>query len=135
MKTFDVQGIALDVPRSTAFAFVADPVTLPRWTHAFESAEGSAAVMRTPQGRVSIGLRVDANPVAGTVDWRMAFPDGSVANAYSRIVDIDDRRCVLAFVLTPPPVPLEELEGALEAQSATLREELETLRRLLESDA
>jgi hypothetical protein len=35
-------------------------------------------------------------------------------------------------VLTPPPVPLEELEGALEAQSAILTQELAALKRILE---
>ena len=135
MKTFDVQGIALAVPRDTAFAFVADPSTLPRWTEAFESVEDGRAVMRTPRGAVSIGLRVDSSAALGTVDWRMTFPDGTVAAAYSRLVDLDDRRCVLTFVLTPPPVPLEELEGALEAQSATLRKELASLKRILEQRA
>ena len=34
-------------------------------------------------------------------------------------------------LLVPPPVPLEQLEGALAAQSRTLAEELGTLRRVL----
>src|SRR5262245_2315930 len=132
MKTFDVQGIALDVPRRRAFAYVADPSTLPLWTHAFESVENGSAVLRTPNGSVPVKLRVDSSAALGTVDWRMTFPDGSVAAAHSRLVDLDDRRCVLAFVLTPPPVPLEELEGALEAQSAILTQELAALKTILE---
>lgn len=37
MKSFDVQGIDLNFPRSKALAFIADPAQLPRWTSAFTS--------------------------------------------------------------------------------------------------
>ena len=62
----------------------------------------------------------------------MTFPDGSVATAFSRVVEIDATSCVYSFVLTPPPVPLEQLEGALEAQSRTLAEELARLKQVVE---
>src|SRR5262245_43977040 len=132
MKSFDVQGIELDVPRGTALAFIADPAQLPRWTSAFASVSPGRAVMRTPGGEVGIDLEVAASPEQGTVDWRMTFPDGSVATAFSRVVALDRDRCVFAFVLTPPPVPLEQLEGALEAQSRTLTKELGKLKDILE---
>ena len=48
------------------------------------------------------------------------------------VVQIDRDRCIFSFVLTPPPVPLEQLEGALEAQSRTLAEELKKLKEILE---
>lgn len=79
-----------------------------------------------------VDLAVDASPEHGTVDWRMTFPDRSVATAFSRVVDLDRDRCVFSFVLTAPPVPLEEIEGALEVQSRTLAEELERLKGILE---
>ena len=132
MKEFDVQGIVLKVPRSQAFAFIADPAQLPRWTSAFASVTPGRAVMRTPAGNVMIDLEVEASPEQGTVDWRMRFPDRSVATAFSRVVEMDRDRCVFSFVLTPPPVPLEQLEGALEAQSETLAKELERLKEILE---
>ena len=132
MKTFDVQGIELRVPRAQAFAYIADPARLPAWTSAFASVADGRALLRTPAGEVEIGLGVDASAEHGTVDWRMSFPDGSVASAYSRLVDTGRDACVFSFVLTPPPVPLEQLEGALEAQSRTLAEELRTLKRVLE---
>jgi hypothetical protein len=88
--------------------------------------------MRTPNGEVMVDLKVEASPEHGTVDWRMTFPDGSVATAFSRVVEIDRDHCVFSFVLTPPPVPLEQLEGALESQSRTLAEELRELKRILE---
>jgi hypothetical protein len=132
MMSFDVQTIELTVPQSKAFAFIADPAALPKWTSAFASATPGRAVMRTPRGEVMIDLEVRASAELGTVDWRMTFPDHSVATAFSRIVEIDRDRCIFSFVLTPPPVPLEQLEGTLQAQSRTLAEELRKLKRILE---
>jgi len=135
MKTFDVQGVALNVPRNEAFAFLADPEQLPQWTHAFAAISPGQAVMRTPAGETTVELDVEASEEQGTVDWRMRFPDGSVATAFSRVVAVDDDRSLYSFVLTPPPVPLEQLEGALEAQSRTLAEELRKLQEILENHA
>jgi len=134
MKRFDVQGIELDVPPEQAFSYIADHTHLPRWTSAFASVTNGRAVLRTPNGEVGIGLEVHASEQHGTVDWHMTFPDGSVATAFSRVVKLDPQHCVFSFVLTPPPVPLEQLEGALEAQSRTLSEELGHLKRILESN-
>lgn len=133
MKSFDVQGIDLNVPRDRALAFIADPAQLPRWTSAFASVTPGRAIMRTPQGEVSIDLEVQVSPEHGTVDWRMGFPDGSAAHAFSRIVEIGRGRCVFSFVLPPPPVPLEQLEGTLDVQSRTLAEELGKLKAILEN--
>jgi hypothetical protein len=132
MKSFDVQAIDLSVPRSKAFAFIADPTALPKWTSAFASVTPGRALMRTPSGEITVDLEVRASAEEGTVDWRMTFPDRSVATAFSRVVELDRERCVFSFVLTPPPVPLEQLEGALEAQSRILAEELRELKRILE---
>jgi hypothetical protein len=37
MRTFDVQSIELDVPFADAFWYLANPTTLPEWTHAFRA--------------------------------------------------------------------------------------------------
>jgi hypothetical protein len=132
MKRFDVQAIDLAIPKNRAFDFISDPVQLPNWTNAFASVTAERAVMRTPSGEVTIHLEVQASAEAGTVDWRMTFPDQSVATAFSRLVDVAPDRCVYSFVLTPPPVPLEQLEGALEAQAQTLSHELTRLKEILE---
>jgi hypothetical protein len=79
-------------------------------------------------------LAVQAARDQGTVDWIMTFPDGSVAQAYSRVVVAGPERSLYSFILMAPPVPLEQLEGALEAQSQILREELAKLRAILGSD-
>ena len=132
MKSYDVQEIELEVPARSAFAVLADPRCLPRWTDAFVTADHASATMRTPRGGVAIGLETRTQPDAGTVDWKMTFPDGGVGWAHSRVVDLTDDRCLYTFVLHAPPVPLEAIEGALEAQRVTLARELRRLKELVE---
>lgn len=67
------------------FDYVADPANLPEWTHAFARADAESADMATPNGTLAIGLATAANPHAGTVNWRMTMPDGSVGTGFSRI--------------------------------------------------
>ena len=132
MMQFDVQGIEVQTTEKQAFSYIADPNHLPQWTAAFASVTDGRAVLRTPQGEVEIDLAVRSSEEQGTIDWIMTFPDGSTAAAYSRVVKLGADRCAYTFVLTPPPVPLEQLEGALEAQSRILAEELERLKEILE---
>jgi len=132
MKNHDVQSIELQVSKALAFAFIRDPRKLPQWAQAFASVTERQAVMRTPNGEVTIDLEVRAAQEQGTIDWIMTFPDHSVASAFSRVVELGPERCAFSFVLTPPPVPLEQLEGALEQQSKTLTEELRILKHLVE---
>jgi hypothetical protein len=133
MRTFDVQSVALSVSQEKAFRFIANPANLPKWAQAFKHVVNGAALLQTPNGAVEIRLEVEASAEAGTIDWVMHFPDGSAAHAYSRVIPQEGDRSLYSFVLTGPPVPLEQLEGALEQQSRILKEELETLRALLES--
>lgn len=134
MKTYDLQDIDLNVPKDMAFSFISDAKNLPKWTNAFTSINNNKAVMQTPSGKVEIELEVHASAEFGTVDWRMIFPDQSVATAFSRITKANKNQSVYSFVLMPPPVPLEDIEGALEAQSQILQEELKKLKGLLESN-
>jgi hypothetical protein len=129
---FDVQGIEIRASRDKLFRFIRDPCNLPRWAHAFKSADEGRAHLVTPAGAVDIGLRTDSDAQRGTVDWRLEFPDKSVAVAQSRITETTRGTCIYSFVLHAPPVPLEHVEGALEQQSATLRQELATLKALME---
>jgi len=132
VKRFDVQGIELQTSQRRAFSYIVDPTHLPQWTSAFASASNGRAVMRTPNGEVEIDLVVQSSEEQGTIDWLMTFPDGSVATAFSRVVKLDSKSCAFAFVLTPPPVPLEQLEGALAAQSRTLAGVLQKLKGTVE---
>ena len=78
MKMFDVQGIEIMASPDRVFAFLREPGNLPRWAHAFVSAGDGRARLETPAGEVDISLDVLAEASAGTVDWRLTFPDGGV---------------------------------------------------------
>ena len=131
---FDVKNVALAVPFDTAFDYIADMTRLPEWTNAFaEVSKDGKALMRTPEGEVGVQLEDTLNRNDGVIDTKMTFPDGSVATAYSRLIALGDDSCVYSFVLTPPPVALEELEGALSEQAEILEQELQTLKAKLEA--
>jgi uncharacterized protein YndB with AHSA1/START domain len=132
MRNHDIQAIEIAAPPAAVFAFISDPRNLPRWAHAFEAADPARARLATPAGRVEIALRTAANRETGTIDWTLEFPDGTVGIAQSRVTPTARGTSIYSFVLHAPPVPLEQLEGALEAQAAILRTELATLKELLE---
>ena len=75
-----------------------------------------------------------ADADTGVVDWRLAFPDGSVGIAQSRVTETARGTCIYSFVLHAPPVALEQVEGALDAQRARLQSELATLKSLMEQE-
>jgi hypothetical protein len=133
MRMFDVQGIEITAAGKKVFEFLRVPENLPRWAHAFTSAGNGRAQLKTHAGAVDIALDVSVNAEAGTVDWRLEFPDGTVGVAQSRVTETARGTCIYSFVLHAPPVALEQIEGALEAQSRTLGAELTTLKALIEA--
>ena len=132
MRMFDVQGIEIMAPRRRVFEFLREPVNLPRWAHAFVSAENGRARLETPTGAVDVGLGVTADADTGIVDWCLAFPDGSVGIAQSRVTETTRGTCIYSFALHAPLVALEHVAGALDAQRALLQSELATLKSLME---
>lgn len=132
MKEFDVQSIEIHAPFEEAFAYIAEANNLTESTSAFERIYDARALMRTPQASVEVTLIVNSSHEQGTIDWIIIFPDESVARAYSRVIPLGQEKSIFSFVLKAPPVPLEQLEGALEQQSQTLREELSALRAILD---
>lgn len=132
MKMFDVQGIEIMASPAKVFEFLGEPSNLPRWAQAFVSAGDGRARLETPAGAVDVDLGVSANAETGTVDWRLTFPDGGVGLAQSRVTPTIRDTCIYSFVLHAPPVALEQVEGALEAQISTLTTELATLKSLME---
>jgi hypothetical protein len=114
------------------FEFLREPANLPRWAHAFVSAGNGRARLETPAGAVDAGPGVTADAATGVVDWRLTFPDGGVGLAQSRVTETTRGTCIYSFVLHAPPVALEQVEGALDAQRAQLQSELATLKSLME---
>ena len=133
MRMFDVQAIEILAPRQRVVEFLRNPGNLPQWAHAFVSAGAGRARLKTPNGAIDIALDVSVNAEAGTVDWRLGFPDGGVGIAQSRVTETTRETCIYSFVLHAPPVALEQIEGALDAQIATLRAELVKLKSLMET--
>jgi hypothetical protein len=131
MKSFDVQTTEIESDFRRAFSYIENPATLPDWTHAFTAVSGGTAMMVTPQGSTPVKLAVKSSIDHGTIDWTIEFPDGSRATAFSRLIDAGNSRSIYSFTLLPPPVPLEQLEGALEQQAKTLQAELANLARIL----
>jgi len=130
---FDVKNVALAVPFDTAFDYLIDITNLPEWTNAFaEVNNDGTALLRTPEGEINVQLEDNVDRNNGIIDTKMTFPDGNVGTAYSRLIALSVDSCVYSFVLTPPPVALEELEGALSEQAEILQQELQTLKAKLE---
>ncbi|MGH1349961.1 MAG: hypothetical protein ACRBBN_04020 [Methyloligellaceae bacterium] len=130
---FEVKNIALAVPYKKAFDYLSDNSKLPEWTNAFaEVKDNGEALMRTGAGEVPVKLENILDPRTGIIDTIMTFPNGDVGKAHSRLIPLDDQSCAYSFILTPPPVALEELEGALAEQSGILEKELVKLKTILE---
>lgn len=130
-KNHDVQSTNINASFDKVFAFIANPANLPQWTGAFSAADEKTALLITPNGELQIELETRANKDWGTVDWYMTMPDGSVGTAFSRVVEGPDGKAIYTFTLIAPPVPLEEVEGTLQAQIGQLSEELKKLQILL----
>ena len=132
-NNFDVQSIGINRGQSAVFEFIAKPENLPLWTNAFVKASNTSAIMVTPNGELTIGLETKISKENGTIDWIMTMPDGSIGKAFSRVSE-NANNTIYSFVLLAPPVPLEQLEGALSAQKEVLTKELKKLKKILESN-
>lgn len=132
-RNFDVQSIGINIDSTTVFEFIAKPENLPLWKNAFSKANQNTASMITPAGELNIKLETLVSKNEGTVDWIMTMPNGSIGKAYSRVSE-NGENTIYSFMLLAPPVPLEQLEGALFAQKTILAEELKNLKRILEKN-
>ena len=131
IKNHDVQSVNIKAITDKVFDYIANPTNLPKWTRAFKNADENSAQLVTPMGELKIGLKTKANKELGTIDWHMTMPDGSVGNAYSRVVENADGNAIYSFILLAPPAPIEEVEGALLQQMEILKKELQNLQTIL----
>jgi hypothetical protein len=131
MRTFDVQGIEIHAPRGRVFEFIRNPHNLPRWAHAFQSADEHSARLKHRRAASMWVFRSPPSQTPARSIGRWSFPTEPLGRALAR--DRDDAWNVdLQLRAACPPVPLEQVEGALDVQRATLRSELATLKSLLE---
>ncbi|MBN8718377.1 MAG: hypothetical protein J0H85_02970 [Sediminibacterium magnilacihabitans] len=131
LKNHDVQSVNIKTTAEKAFSYIANPRNLPNWTAAFSKADEKSALLTTPLGKLLIGLETKTNKEMGTIDWHLKMPDGGISVAYSRVVPAPDGNTIYSFILLAPPVPLEQIEGALSAQMGQLSEELHKLQTIL----
>jgi hypothetical protein len=129
-KNYDVQSIELFAQFEKAFAYISNPRNLPEWTAAFKRADERSALLVTPNGELSIGLQTVSHK-SGTIDWCMSMPDGTEGWAYSRLTRLPGGNTLYTFVLLAPPVPVEQVEGTLQAQRKLLESELQKLQRIV----
>lgn len=134
-QNFDVQSIAINAKPERVFEFLAEPTNVPRWAKGFSEVNGETALMETEKGKMKIGMRMLCNPEWGAIDTVLTMPDGSIGNAYSRVIPNDDGlSTIFSFVLMAPPAPLEKIEGIMSEQKEQLAEELLELKKILESE-
>lgn len=131
VKNHDVQSVNLQTSKEKAFNYISNPNNLNKWTGAFKEADEKSALLVTPRGELRIGLETKTNKKLGTIDWYMTMPDNSIGIAYSRVTTGPDGKAIYSFTLIAPPVPLEQVEGALAAQIGQLKEELKKLQVML----
>jgi hypothetical protein len=125
----DTRTISIDAPAEQVIAFVANLQNLPRWAVGF-----AKAVERTPNGWVvhtgagEMGVRVDTEFKAGTVDFWMSPVPGIEVLAASRILP---RGVGSEFVFTQfqgPGMP----DAVFEQNVRALTHELSVLKALME---
>jgi len=86
--------------------------------------------MATQAGAVEVGLRVRALR-RGYNRLAHDFPGWKRGNCILALVRESAEYCIYSFILMAPPVPLEQLEGALNQQAHILRDELTKLNAVL----
>lgn len=126
----NTEQVVISSPAREVFAYVADPENLPEWATGFAQAvgrEGDRWVVTTPAG--DVGLRVEADPDLGVVDYVMELAPGAEVTAPTRILPHGDNTVYVFTQLQAPEMPDEVFDRQIEE----LRRELPQLRHLLEA--
>ena len=124
-------SVAIDRPPSAVYAFAVEPENLPRWASGLGTSgerDGDAWVSAMDIGRVRVQL-VAWNAL-GVLDHTVTLPSGESFYNPMRVV-ANGSGSELSFTLFRLAGVTEE---AFEADAATVRRDLETLKRLLEDD-
>lgn len=125
----DTQTVTIDSRPSEVITFLAAVENLPRWAIGFAKEvhrDGDRSVVITGHGEVGIAVEVDH--AAGTVDFRMEPEPGVEAMAYCRVVPNWNGAEVAFTQFQQPGVDDETFEQLV----AAVGHELVTLKALLE---
>ncbi len=125
----DVRTVTIAAPPEHVLAFVGDPANLPRWAIGLARqvrCEDRRWVVTTASG--DVGIAVDVDRRASTVDFRLEPAPGVEAVAYSRVVPNGDG-AEYTFVQFQQPGMADEL---FEQLSQAVRHELVALKAVLE---
>jgi hypothetical protein len=125
----DTRTVSIEAPAHQVVAFLEDPMNLPRWAVGFAKAVRQTAsgwIVQT--GATEMGVRIDADPQRGTVDFWMSPAPGVEVLAPSRVVP---RGSGSEFIFTQfqgPGMSDQTFASSVE----TLKHELIVLKALLE---
>lgn len=128
----NTQTVSIEAAPSKVLDLVADPMNLPRWAVGFARAvrpDGDRWIVSTGGGE--IGLRIQADRTAGTVDFHLESAPGVEGLAASRVIP---RGMKTEFVFTQfqsPGMPDEAFQASVEA----LGHELQVLKALAEVES
>lgn len=119
-------------PPADVYAFAADPDNLPRWAAGLAQSdvrrEGDRLVVESPMGEVTVTF---APPNAlGVLDHDVRLPSGEVVHNPVRVVAHPDGAEVVFTVRQ-----LDLSDDELDRDAATVHEDLERLRAILEAGA
>jgi hypothetical protein len=126
----ETETIAIAAPSSTVLAIIADPLRLPDWAPAFATAVTPAddGLWHIDQGAgTTFLIDVAVHSTAGTVD--LLRPNDPSRGARLRALTSGTGTELLFTILFPPEAP----QTAIDAQMATVRDELRTIRTLAEA--
>jgi hypothetical protein len=125
----DTKSVTIQAPPAKVVEFLTNPRNLPRWAVGFAKAienEGGRWFVTTGSGKV--GIRIDADPRSGVVDFVMTPAAGVEALAGSRVLPNGPGAEYVFTQFQPAGMPDEVFEKNV----AALAHELTVLRALLE---
>lgn len=132
MKNFEVLCIGINCDYKKAFGYISKSENLPLWTNQFVRTKGNSATFDTFIGIVDVTFETYVNEQAGTIDWKITFPDGNSGMAYSRLTR-NIVGVIYAFNFILPPLQEDDLKKAHSGQRTNIENELSKLKTLLEA--
>ena len=129
---FDVQNVTVSIerPPKTVYEFITDGANIPRWAAGLggtSSREGQSWVVDGPLGTVRVRF-AESNQL-GVADHDVTLPDGQSVHNPIRVLPNAAGSSVIFTLFRRPPATQAEFER----DAATVRQDLETLRGLLEA--